>query len=624
MDTSLFELTKLENFRKLARRTVETYPDAWKVVHEALQNAKDAIRKSGRGGTIAVELDVSAQTVRVADDGVGFPHDRADLLGFGGTDKDTSGDPGIHGRQGVGLKAVILSTKQFRLESVCGGRHWAATIDDADGMLEGQDPRLQIGEALPAPPGSVTGTTVSYGFRQPLVSDFLREAIEGRLGNVPDALGRTPLDKIRLAVEHYFRSLTYAGDVNALVDGGSAPMPTVRLAILAATGTPVGHLPSELVEELKRGAVTVSFPAKHWDAAEAVNRTRPGVPRPTILSQALPPGGLLGKFNDNFIYAASLTREEQYAALLANPNLRTKIDPAKYRWLFQNLRGLYVVIGAHPVLQKYLIGPPRQFIAANGVPSAHVLSPPSRGGEATYVSNNIHFVVNLKADLNYGKQTIPTPRLVGEASKYFADAVRATLRNVAIAIVGSQVTTTSADDLEGQAVIERDVLARPTLDKGALAFKREPRDENALIAIFFELLGRGVLRDYEFYSLSQKARYDGRARLRLPGKQASEPRSDQELANVEFKLDVNDLVDDFENETKNPADLQLLIVWDDTLRQGINEYEVVDIEHTADAERAMEGVERCLHCKRQARMLQMIVVRDLVAKMDLQRGRPAD
>jgi hypothetical protein len=264
-------------------------------------------------------------------------------------------------------------------------------------------------------------------------------------------------------------------------------------------------------------------------------------------------------------------------------------------------------------------------VAADGTPSAHTLPGPQRGGEATYVSNNIHFVANVDAKLNYGKQTIPNPRLVGLVAQYFADAVRATLRNVAISIVGSQIGTSSADDLEDESRTEIDVIARPVLAGGLLNFKREPRDENALIAIFFELIGRGLLPGYHFFSMNQKATYDGRAALKLSYQDdVPTPSVDADLGNVEFKLDINALIDDFENEYKFPSEIQLIVVWDDTLDTGITDYQVVDLEHTDDADRAMDGVTKALNCKRDHRTIQMLVIKDFVGTPEFEAAFASD
>ena len=614
MTTLSFEqLLNVGNLRKLAARTVETYPTAWKVVHEALQNAKDAVRRSQHQGTISILLDVAEQRVTVKDDGIGFPRE-LDLLGFGGTDKDTDEDWALNGRQGVGLKAVILSTSVFTIDAINNAGQWGVKISDADTFIDGGEPVFEITELIDS--DEPLGTKVSYTFSEPLVSQFVNEVLSQQLPHISEFLATDPVKKIELAFETYFRSYTYAGDVNSLL-GIQVPVPTdVSLTILAS-GTPTGNLPSDLLTVLEQGRVELKFRCKHWDLAEAVNRTKPGRPRPTVLTQALPPGGALGRFNENFIYSATLVSPADYQSLLVNPNLRRPIDEAKYQRLFEQLRGLYVVIGSRAALSNYLAGPPRQFISADGTPTAHVLPGPTRGGDASYVSNNIHFVANVDARLNYGKQTISNPRLVGMVAEYFADAVRATLRNVAISLVGSNVSTTSADDIEDTGGTETDVLSRPKLAGGHLYFKRVPRDENALIAIFFELVGRGDLAGYHFYSLSQSARYDGRASMKLSYQtDVPMPDVDSDLRNVEFKLDVNDLVDDFAKEIKIPAEIQLVIVWDDTLKSSITDFQVLDIEYTDDGDRAISGVEKVLHCKLQNRMIQMLVMKDFVNQLD--------
>ena len=111
-------------------RTVEAYPPEWLIVHEAIQNARDAIQKCDLPeGLIDVTLDLSDQAVSVRDNGCGFSHDIL-LLGIGGTDKENA-DWTIQGNQGVGLKAVLLSTSDFKLESVRAKRKWTVTCKEA-------------------------------------------------------------------------------------------------------------------------------------------------------------------------------------------------------------------------------------------------------------------------------------------------------------------------------------------------------------------------------------------------------------------------------------------------------------------------------------------------------------
>jgi hypothetical protein len=59
--------------------------------------------------------------------------------------------------------------------------------------------------------------------------------------------------------------------------------------------------------------------------------------------------------------------------------------------------------------------------------------------------------------------------------------------------------------------------------------------------------------------MSQKATYDGRAAIKLSNQSdAPVPRVDADLGNVEFKVNLNALVDDFETELKLPSEIQLV------------------------------------------------------------------
>lgn len=602
------------NIRKLVQKTVDTYPLDWKVVHEAVQNAKDAIQKTGRPGVIDIALDLAQNRVTVADDGCGFPYD-VDLLGIGGTDKDEEYDWRISGNQGVGIKAVIFSSSSFKLDSVVDGTKWQAWIEGANRYLEGEESILKVTEPVETP--DPTGTRVEYSFPDGSVTRFVNSVVSQHYPYIHDHLARDPLQKVKLTLEYYFRSFSYAGDVNRLLElEGIVPM-SINLTI-TAKGEPPEGLYEPLREVLEQNEkVEITFENRHWDVAEIVDGTRRGVPRPTILDIQLPEGGNIGRLNERYVYVGKFTTPEEYETLLRNPNLRRPVDPDKYRGLFEQLKGLYVVIGARPVLMKYLLGPPRQFIAAMGIPSAHVLSGPTRGGEASYVSNNIHFIANVGARLNYGKQTIANPRLVGQVSHFFDDAVRATLKNVARALVGPQLGSSSADDIESLGEIETNIMERPDLAGDMLAFKKEPRDENALIAIFSELVGRGILPDYNLYSISQRARYDARGVMKISNEPTMRaPTADGDLRNIEFKLELVEVINDFEEESKFPREISLIVLWDDSLPRRIVDYEVVDIEHTPDAERAMDGVSKCLLCKRDSRFIQLLVLRDVIDQLE--------
>lgn len=235
----------------------------------------------------------------------------------------------------------------------------------------------------PVETADATGTRLEYSFPDAPVAKFVNSVVSQYYPYIDDHLARDPVEKVRLALEYYFRSFSYAGDVNRLLAlEGIAPI-AINLTI-TANGQPPEDLYEPLFEALRENEkIEIAFENRHWDFAEMVDHTRRGVPRPTILDVRLPEGGNIGRYTDRYVYVAKFTTREEYEALLNNPNLRRPVDPARYRSLFEPLKGLYVVIGTRPVLMKYLLGPPRQFIAAMGIPSAHVLSGPTRGMEAS-------------------------------------------------------------------------------------------------------------------------------------------------------------------------------------------------------------------------------------------------
>ena len=305
METFSFaSLTGPDNLRRLASRTIETYPIEWKVVHETLQNAKDAIRRGRVPGKIEIELDVAEQAVTVKDSGAGFPHNK-ELLGFGGTDKDTDPDWGLNGRQGVGLKAVILATKLFELTTVHQGNAWSLKINHADTYLSGGEPVFEMSSVTVSEAPS--GTSVRYVFEDGVVSKVLTDALSQQYGYVKEALAGDEREKLQVGIESYFRSYTYAGDVNALLSIGTI-VPTEITVRVVARGPITGALGANLVEVLASGAIETTFPSKHWDVEEAVDRTRARLPRPTVLTQALPPGGVESGWRNADLFTAGGAR----------------------------------------------------------------------------------------------------------------------------------------------------------------------------------------------------------------------------------------------------------------------------------------------------------------------------
>ncbi len=257
-------------------RTVEAYPQEWKVAHEVLQNAKDAIQKSSEAsGEINIEFDLSQQRVTITDNGRGFPHDLS-LLGIGGTDKDREDDWRIQGNQGVGLKAVLFSSKSFWLESVINGQKWSVSVDNTCRYAEGGEGKLK--ENRPVPSSERNRTAVSYSFPHKAVSEFLKLIYFSYAPRVSNLLAPQKVAKLKRAIEWYFRTYSYAGDVNRVL--GLEGVKNIQIKVIFKY---TDHVPEEFEGELKEilsleNPMAVEFTNKYWDIEETISKIPRGFP----------------------------------------------------------------------------------------------------------------------------------------------------------------------------------------------------------------------------------------------------------------------------------------------------------------------------------------------------------
>jgi molecular chaperone HtpG len=120
-----------EQIRHQIKGILKSYSHEWDLLAELAQNSVDAIRASDvEKGRIELTIDASARKIAISDNGIGIdPNQIQKLLRPFGTDKDEK--PNQIGEMGVGLKFVIFSSASFLLET-CGAKGaCTARIDDA-------------------------------------------------------------------------------------------------------------------------------------------------------------------------------------------------------------------------------------------------------------------------------------------------------------------------------------------------------------------------------------------------------------------------------------------------------------------------------------------------------------
>ena len=141
-----------------------------------------------------------------------------------------------------------------------------------------------------------------------------------------------------------------------------------------------------------------------------------------------------------------------------------------------------------------------------------------------------------------------------------------------------------------------------------------PRDENDVIALFFELIGRGYIQGYQSFGLSQRDQYDGRFLIHRSGdkKPPKEPQDDRQLSAIEFKITASQLIQDLERENKDPTELKLLIAWDEGSSNS-DQFGFADIEHSAYfPERVYNGVTRYIQNTKSGAQIQVLLLKSIL------------
>lgn len=108
----------------------------------------------------------------------------------------------------------------------------------------------------------------------------------------------------------------------------------------------------------------------------------------------------------------------------------------------------------------------------------------TRGQNQQYV-RCFDLVIDVDAQLNYGKTHLTDRHLVGRINRFLDDAYGRTIQNAAAKFVGKILPPPDEHDI---------FLQRPDLASPNLVMRKEPRDENDVIALFFELAGRRHLK----------------------------------------------------------------------------------------------------------------------------------
>ncbi|PVV84485.1 ATP-binding protein [Dehalogenimonas alkenigignens] len=569
-----------EYVKRLIKDTIETYSGQWRIIHEAVQNSHDHIQLNERisRGEIVIDFKIGTNEIEVRDNGTGIPYIKYPVIfNLGGTDKK---QPELRsllkGSQGVGLKATVFTSNYFEVETSYNGGKWKTKVENAwnfeDPSFDDEisEPILQDNDT------SRTGTIVRYSLHDYSVREFLNDVTSEYCDHYEVDYIESEATLIR-CIENYFRTQTYLGCVKMLlgVAVGHKPI-TIKLNLifnyptLAQHQTNVLDKCSFLGDDTYHGRViSMDFSASYIDY-KTEHEKLPRGSRVDVLYNHIsnvienPPDPnrkkiLIQKLTSDQakMLLSKVVRNDGTARLVHD---ETKLE--KHARILEKLNGIYLVVGPRTYLKTHLLLYPQQIISVNGLPTNINISTPTGAGESGYLLN-IHFIMDVNTTLGYGKRNIPGV-VKGQIDSFFRDAFSMVLRRVAKAVVGERDSTDPVPDVWRKEVAfqKYEDIGNPFKTAG-LPTKEIPVEEQDVICLFNQLVGRGLLKGYyPFYTSSCKT-YDS---LMYISNQANGNMPDRinwaDLKVVEYKLKLSELIQDFIEEKKYLQTLDLAIVWE--------------------------------------------------------------
>lgn len=598
---------KIDLYKTAIKNAVETYPLEWRVIFETLQNSIDAITKNDRinEGNIDIIFNLDNDSVIIKDDGLGFPL-KEDLFFLNGGTKVN--DKKSKGKIGVGLKVTIFSSNYFYINSVFESdgtkKSWTAEIKDAYKYTEKS--ALNVTTTGLQETNISTGTIINYSFPDKSVLNFIKTA-SSQLNDISDKIERNLGQKFIKSIEHFFRLYGYAADTLNLINNNFSKKININITI-EYKSIPVG-LEQNITSVLKdfNGEINFSFNNKYWDIEELI-RKQTGINKPKIISHKFYENLTdYGRFNpDTHVWIRSFSDKKEIKELLP------KKSKDKYDSLIEKINGIYLALGNISNMRKFFFQVPEQFISINGIPSDHKLPKPTSN---TFYSNLVLCIIDVDSTLNYGKLQTTNRHLIHNCGEFYLDIYKNAIKKIGERTVGYD-TEEDTSSMTVEKPIEITSLEDLKIDS---SIKKIPVDENTLIALFFDLLGRGIIKDYKFYSLHAKRTYDATAMIKTPNMSSiPNPSNDSDLKFIEFKLRLSELLDDIENKEKELKKMSLIIVWEDDISGSAvkpEEYEIITLEDSKDKDSGFYGVKKCLVNRLDGTERQVFVMKEFLENL---------
>jgi hypothetical protein len=540
-EIDIFKVEGDEADRQFIRNLVDSYSHDWDTLAELCQNAIDALRaKESATGSVHVTFDKTSNSLQVEDSGVGMNRDvLAKALCPNVTFK--RGKARLIGEKGLGLTFCAFQTNELTIESSTGdGEIHTAVFRDAKKWLQGAQPGRPLLQLSTRSGQSKSYTRVSA---RDVSGDFSVES--SRIIHIlrtRTALGCT--------YPQWPQTKSLAGNIEVKLTIISADTGTVTKILPFEYWHPADHIAHKKtlseIQELARNNKMRDF--KGWGLVDK---------REMTLS-----GGRKAFFHTLMLSVPEYDKLADSYQLLKRYKIRVKeADQTNTEVTRPDEPG-----DAEPGI----------YLSVKGMPTGISLPFPTGTTEAGYW-NNFYFLIEADwLTFDAGRKVVPgrTQEVIKRACK----TIWTDLLTWKARFIGHESEDTVdqfAETQKQQARLDR-VRSYHDLALGKVPFAKEPQTEQATIALFHEIVGRGLLKGYQTLDINTAATYDSVMRYSLAGTDVpgqalqiwrnrmakpSLSSIDYFPLNAEFKWEASDILDDFSDRTKYLEHIDLIICW---------------------------------------------------------------
>jgi molecular chaperone HtpG len=500
-----------DQIRHQIKGILKSYSHEWDLLAELTQNSIDAIRASNvEKGRIELTFDASARRIIISDNGTGIdPKQIQKLLRPFGTDKD--GKPNQIGEMGVGLKFVIFSSASFLLQTSGPKGACTARIDDA-------------------------ATWVNSNSTEPLELDLNEEESSDSPGTSVEVVLNAPdnpiLDYSFEELIFLLRTKTAIGDAGYIWD---RPLNCdITFVYFDKSGKKLSKafdcrylLP---IEPLKGSGCEELDAFQNW--LKEADRSDQEKRRKLLNKVVWTHGKKVQNAREISYWSCFVPRREFWQKLSNAAGVTADGEDA------EDLQEQHPGVGFSGGFQT----------ATKGMPTGIAIELKPRGS-AGYVPNFFILVDDPLLRFDIGRKSVHG-RQQGLLRQIAYENFREYINNVR-KYLGGDIDTETGNWDRDETFAEVDGL--PNLDSKNSRFVKRPNAQEATVAgMFFEQIGKGSFPEVFPLISGYKERYDLYARWK------------NRRVVIEFKYDLNGLLNDFSEEKKMFNEINVVVLWEVT------------------------------------------------------------